>query len=279
MESPEERIAEEPLKEEKGDQPFYEFPANDPLQNESTRSAPVTSASPEIAATPSPPDEVVSPSMVYPPPPSFYQNMQVPSERPPLPAAQEPINRHIVPAHANYPAQPPVYSPGIQTTSPPFAPPFAAQPPVKRSRKWLWFVIAILSGALIASCGLCGWGFYNIFNTTVQQVTGSLKVVNDYYNNLQAKNYDAAYRDDLALSNGPSQREFVQQAQARDAQYGPITSYSPGQPSFSSDPTAGQDFSHVRYVVDVARGSFKYTVLLTVGQVKGKWVITSFDAL
>ena len=82
-------------------------------------------------------------------------------------------------------------------------------------------------------------------------------MVNDYYHNLQTKNYDAAYRDDLALSNGPSQLEFVQQAQARDAQYGPITSYSPGQPSFSSDPTAGQDFSHVRYVLDVARGSFK----------------------
>jgi len=43
-------------------------------------------------------------------------------------------------------------------TAPPLAPP-ALPPPVKRSRAWIWIVVAFFSFALLAVCGGCATPF------------------------------------------------------------------------------------------------------------------------
>jgi len=170
---------------------------------------------------------------------------------------------------------------GVQTYPPPGAPPFVSQPQVKKSYRWAWIIAAILGVAVLASCGLCGWGAYNFFNTTFQQVSGSLAVVNDYYTNLQSQNYTAAYSDlaPRGQLSGLTQDQFTGQAMQRDARYGPVLSFVPGQPSFSNNPTTGPNLSRFTITVDVKRTHLSYTVLLTLNKVRGNWKITEYDQI
>ncbi len=203
---------------------------------------------------------------VYPPPPSFYQNMPLPAELPPLPPAQGQIP----------PAQP-AAPPPLPGYPPPFMPSPPQQPVAKRSRKWVWITVSILAVALLASCGLCGWGLYTLFAPAFQSVSGSLAVVNDYFTNLQDQNYAAAYRD-LAVP-GLTQAQFTRQAMQRDQAYGPILSYTVNQPSFSSNPNSGPNLSQFTFTVQVKRRSLSYTVTLTTSQVQGSWKIIYFDKI
>ena len=142
-------------------------------------------------------------------------------------------------------------------------------------------VVTIISVAVLASCGLCSWGAYTLFNTAYQQVAGATDVVNDYYTNLQARDYTAAYHDlaPQGLISSLTQEQFIQQAKQRDAQYGPVTSFIPGQQSFSSDPNTGPDLSRFTMTVDVKRPHLHYAVLLTVSKISGNWKITDFDRI
>src|SRR5574340_1263862 len=65
--------------------------------------------------------------MVYPPPPSYYQNMEVPTERAPLPPGTHMPGAVAAPQTATMQA-------------PPFAPVHypQSQAPIKKSRKWVW---------------------------------------------------------------------------------------------------------------------------------------------
>ena len=192
------------------------------------------------------------------------------------------------------PASQPLYEfpggePSLYTAPPPvpFAPPLPPPTPVKKSRVWIWIVVAFFSLALLAACGGCIWVFYAILGPTTQQLSGATRVINDYYSNIKTQNYAAAYLD-LSLNgqNPLTQDQFVQQAQARDAQYGRVTSYLLAGLSASSS-TAGTDPFHltITATVNVTRckgeGSTSssctsYNTVLTLQQVAGRWKIVDF---
>jgi hypothetical protein len=113
-------------------------------------------------------------------------------------------------------------------------------------------------------------------------------VVNDYYSNIEAQNYTAAYLD-LSLNNQNSltQEQFVQQAQARDVQYGRVTSYllaglSPSPSTTRTDPfnstfTATVDVTRCEDAASsTGRLCFNYNTVLTLQKVAGRWKIVEF---
>jgi len=129
--------------------------------------------------------------MVYPPPPSYYQNMQIPAERAALPlqpgntslpfqsstpGSQVQLNQKDV----QVPPYPPTHYPGMQ-------------PPIKKSYKWVWIIVSIFSVAFLVTCGLCGWGVYELFNSVIKQETGATDVVNNYFQDVQNQRYAHAY--------------------------------------------------------------------------------------
>lgn len=261
--------------------PLYEFPADDHFHNpyayasfqaesEAKPETPGTRVLP-LAEDAPPLEEAVRRGLIYPPPPSFYQNMQqkqIEVERTDAPPLPPPYFGGAIPS-----GQP--YSVGVQP--PPFAPP----QPVKKSRRWIWIVVSSLSVVLLASCGLCGWATYSIFSSTYQQVSGSLTVVNDYYAAIQTQNYHAAYAD-LAPQDsisGLTETQFTQQAQSRDSQNGRVLSYTPGQPTYSTNTNTGPDLSRFTITVTVQRAKLNYVVLLTIQKVGNTWKITDFDRI
>jgi hypothetical protein len=223
--------------------PIFEFPASPPI--------------PPILPSGSTP---VQQGFVYPPPPSFYEQMASPPVPAPLPAARA----------------------GAQPSAPP--PPAPFMPPTARKPRprWFWVVIALVSSIVLVTCGLCSWGLYNIFSSTYQQVAGSIDVVNDYYTNLQASNYRAAYND-LAPQGkirGLSEQQFTSQASQRDKTYGAINSFAlAGQPGFTTNPDTGPDFTRFTMNVHVARGRLSYSVALSVARIGHSWKITDYSQL
>src|SRR5579863_5855688 len=123
-------------------------------------------------------EQAVRQGLIYPPPPSYYQNMsfQSPNERVGFSAAPTISAR---PAPPYYPPPRPAYQPGRPA-------PRAETP--KRSRVWVWIVVAVLGVGLVG-CGLLSWGAYTIFNTAYQSASGSIQVVEDFYSNLQSQDY------------------------------------------------------------------------------------------
>jgi len=173
-------------------------------------------------------------------------------------------------------------------TAPTLAPPTLPPTPVKRSRAWIWIVVAFFSLALLAACGGCVWAFYAILGPATQQLNGATRVVNDYYSNIEAQNYTAAYLD-LSLNNQNSltPEQFVQQAQARDVQYGRVTSYllaglSPSPSTTGTDPfnstfTATVDVTRCKDAASsTGRLCFKYNAVLTLQKVASRWKIVEF---
>ena len=262
--------------------PFYEFPAD----------TPAPAAPPDVSRSPAearvlpgeehvqqPSEEDIRRGLVYPPPPSYYQNMQVPLEHPPLPQLQA-ANGPAPYPHNTYIPRPQVFPAGIQgTQAPPFPPPQfpGTQPPVKRSRKWVWIIVSIFAVAFLVSCGLCSWAFYSLVNTTFQQVSGATSIAQQYYKDIQNQDYVDAYQY-LQVSN-LSLADFTQQARSSDAQNGVVQSYTVEQPSFTTNPNSGPDLSQWRITVDVTRAKTSFPVLLTVHQTGNAWKITYFDKI
>jgi len=260
---------------EQASSPLYEFPAENSQLQDTPLSPQVTSQSPGDDTPSQPSEEAILQGLVYPPPPSFYQNMsdvQSPFARPPLPlqpGANAPLTfnparpqEQLYPAGLPTPPFPPAQLPGMQ-------------PPVKRSHKWVWIIVSIFAVALLVSCGLCSWAFYQLFNTTFQQESGSINVVNDYFQHIQRQSYMNAYSD-LQIS-GVTQNDFIDKVQASDAQDGSLLSFVVGTPTFRSNPDSGPDLSQWRFTVDVTRARASYPVLLTVQKVGGSWKITYID--
>jgi hypothetical protein len=218
-----------------------------------------------------PPDQQ---GIAYPPPPSYYQNMQTLPERTALPVqsgAQTSLpfqsSTFDSPAQLNatevhVPPYPPTYYPGVQ-------------PPVKKSYKWVWIVVSLFSVVFLITCGLCGWGFYQLFNTVIQQETGATDVVNNYFQDIQNQRYTHAFQE-LQVS-GSTFEDFLKQAQASDTQSGSLTSFVVGQPAFGTNASSGPDLSQWRYTVDVTRSKASYPVLVTVQKIGGSWKITYID--
>ena len=259
-------------------QPLYEFPPEGSQFNLASQPAPITQVLPEGELEYLPLDEAVRQGLVYPPPPSYYQNMPVLPEQlqPPLPPSSQRVGAgpaSYVPQRQMPPGNVQLYPPQPPGAFPAYMPP----PPAKKSYTWVWLLVTILSVIVLASCGLCGWAFYTIFNTTYQQVSGSLDVVNDYYTNLQSSNYTAAYHD-LAIT-GLTQEAFSTQATKIDTQDGPVLSFTLGQPSFQTNSNTGPNLSHFNVTVDVKRAHSSYSALLTVSKIGGSWKITYYDRL
>ena len=199
--------------------------------------------------------------MVYPPPPSYYQNMQIPVERAALPlqpGMQTQLNK-------------------VDTQVPPHAPTRypEMQPPIKKSYKWVWIIVSIFSVGVLVTCGLCSWGAYQLFDTVFKQETGATDVVNTYFQDVQHQSYTQAYQN-LQIS-GLTLESFSAQAQASDTQNGLLLSYVVGQPTFGTNSSTGPDLSQWRYTVDVTRAKNSYPVLVTVEKVGGSWNITYID--
>ena len=260
-------------------QPLYEYPPGGLLASVIPQPAPVTRVLPaeELASEPID-EEAIRQGLVYPPPPAFYQNMSLPPVPPPLPP-QNPARQSSTNAYlASAPGQ--MQQASLQSYPPPWTS-SPVPPPVKKSYRWVWIMVTIVSVFLLAGCGLCGWGLYNIFSSTYQQVSGALNIVDDFYTSLQSKNYTAAYSD-LAPQrqiSGLTQAAFTSQASRLDEQDGTITSFIPGQPSFRMDPNTGPDLSHFTITVDVTRHSSSYTALLRIARINGTWKIIEYDRL
>src|SRR5438067_1067156 len=100
MHSPNQQSPDESLKQSENEtqeqqvsQPLFEFPPGGPLLNEpplvdgqgEVKAAPVTQVRPETQPEPVPVHEAGQQGFVYPPPPSFYQNMVVPPQQSAVP--------------------------------------------------------------------------------------------------------------------------------------------------------------------------------------------------
>jgi hypothetical protein len=254
--------------------PLYEFPADSSLLQGAPEIPQLKHQDSGYGTLKQPSGEAIQQGLVYPPPPSFYQNMQVPFARPPLPLQPGPN------APFTYDSTEPqgqLYPPRVQV--PPFPPAQfpGPQPPVKRSHKWVWIIVSIFAAGVLVSGGLCAWAFYSLFNTTFQQASGSMNVVNDYFKQIQNQAYANAYRD-LQIS-GLTQDDFIAQAQASDTQNGLILSFVVHQPTFVSNPGSGFDLSQWRLTVDVTRARASYPVLLTVKQIGENLKITYYDRI
>jgi hypothetical protein len=277
MQSSDQQPVEEPRKRESEEeqaafQPLYEFPPEGPLTNAMPLPAPITQVLPEEELAGAALDEeAIRKGLVYPPPPAYYQNMSD-APVPPVPPAL------------------PLQMPGMQAapgqmqrgSAPAYPPPWVSStPPVKKSNRWIWILVTIISVFMLAGCGLCSWGIYTVFSSTFQQVTGALNVVDNFYTNLESQQYTAAYSD-LAPQgqiSGLTEAAFISQASKLDEQDGPVVSFTPGQPTFRTDPNTGPDLSHFTITVDVKRTHGSYTVLLSLANIQGTWKITEYDRL
>jgi hypothetical protein len=254
--------------------PLYEFPAESSQLQDIPLIPQVKYQSQRNDLIEQPSEESIQQGLVYPPPPSYYQNMQTPVVRPALPAqpganTSLPFNSLVPGSQARH------YPPGVQV--PPYPPPQfpGVQPPAKRSYKWVWIVASIFTVAAIVSCGLCGWAFYQLFNTTFQQESGATDVVNNYFQHVQNQRYTNAYQD-LQIS-GLTQDDYIAKAQNSDIQNGLLLSFVIEQPTFGSNSSSGPDLSRWRVTVDVTRAKVSYPVLLTVQNIGGSWEITYID--
>jgi hypothetical protein len=200
--------------------------------------------------------------MVYPPPPSYYQNMQISAERPALqpgiPGTQAQLNMMGVQA----PPSAPTRYPEMQT-------------PIKKSYKWVWIIVSVFSVGFLATCGLCGWGAYQLFDTVITQETGATDVVNAYFQDVQNQRYEHAYQN-LQIS-GLTLEDYTKQAQASDTQNGLLLSFAVEQPTFDTNANSGPDLTRWSYTVNVTRAKTSYPELVTVEKIGGSWKITYID--
>jgi hypothetical protein len=198
--------------------------------------------------------EEIRQGLIYPPPPSFYQNMQIASGQfPPLPVVPALITP---PPHEQYP---PIM--------------------VQSSRKWIWILVTLLSSTLLLSCGLCSWALYAVVSPTVQDLNRNEELVNNYYEAIRDKNYDLAYQylAPQGTIKGLTKAQFIQQAQGRDQQYGHVLSFVPSQPTFES--STGLNLARLSITVQVSRPKLKYNVLLSLQKTGDTWKIVTFDSI
>ena len=220
--------------------------------------------------------EEVRQRMVYPPPPSYYETMQLPAERPPLPEKQAatqagdvllPAGRTESYYRSSPTGRPPYYAPG-QPQYPGMVPAASA------ARRQTWIIVAIISASVLLLCGAGSWALANIFGAVSQQEIGANQVAQDFYQHMLQQDYNGAYAD-LQIS-GLTASAFAQDAQSMNAQYGQISSFSIDTTSFNSANSA-PDATHWQFTVHVTRQQITYSVQVPVDSINGSWKITSID--
>lgn len=255
--------------QQSGALPIYEFAPDEvvqPPELPAVQEPAVSAATDGNVSQPveMPSEEAIRQGLIYPPPPSFYQNVrrqepeQMPASMPPTPEMR--------------PVMPPPF---------PLSPPPPAR---KKSRAWIWIVVAILLVAFIASCGLCSWAFSGILTDTYRGIANAQKAADNYYAAVKAQNYTSAYSY-LALSpsgsaGALSDQQFAQQARQLDDQHGAVTTYSVGTPSPANDSSAGSmDLTRMVVTVNVERNKQSYQTYLTLQNINGQWKIVDFSRI
>ncbi|HZR44598.1 MAG TPA: hypothetical protein VFB12_31090 [Ktedonobacteraceae bacterium] len=268
----------EEKQEQLSQQPLYEFPpdypSDYPAEEEDADNAGQKVSAQSTSSEPHPAsDEAIRQGLVYPPPPSFYMKVADPEN------LEDNQASHSQPAFSSVP---PLYAPGGQGYPPGLQQPPFAPPQAKRSRKWIWIVVAVLSVGLLGGCGLCGWAFYNIFGEAFSQATSVTTVVTNYYDAIEAHDYARAYSyvSPQGMINGMTQQTFTQQAQSYDNQFGSVTDFTPQSSGVTAVPSSNStEISSFSLTVQVTRAKKSYNVLLTLHKVNGQWKITDFDRI
>ncbi len=272
--------------------PFYEFstpyvPSNDEEHEEKatiaeTGDASALKSAPEVEGQHKSAEALSHQGLVYPPPPSFYQQAQF---TPGQPLSQASMPMYSGMGNGEMPsAQSVGYMPQgeyARMQSPPFAPIPPMQPAPKKSYRWLWITISILVVFLLAACGLCGWAFSQFVTPIVQSETNVINVTNEYYDALHSNDYASAYQYLMPKDSiqGMTLATFTQRAQSADKQYGTIRSYTTGAVNVVTNPNTGFDFSRFTVVVNITRPGQSYSALLTLQKIGDTWKITDFDRL
>jgi hypothetical protein len=273
---------------------------NEPKVNNTPAPDTTPAASTASPSTPQqePEHDTIQQGLVYPPPPSFYQQAQPdpaplhsPQGSPNAVNAAEANNTQQTPqTHpmGQWGAPPPGYPrfpqgqsyPGLQP--PPY---FPGPPPVpprpRQANGWITALWITLGLVIALSCGLCGWGgvsYISAFSGVTSSIGSSRGVINNYYDALQNQNYSLAYSylQPQGTISGLSQDQFTQDAQQADTQNGHILRYTAGQ----LQPKAGTN-GNMQFTDDVqiAREHKQYTAHLTLGMVNGTFKILSYDTL
>ena len=204
------------------------------------------------------------PGMVYPPPPSYYQSMHIPETGVALPYQTGTSSSQAPPTMANV-----TVAPSGPTRYP------EMQPQIKKSRKWIWIVVSIFGVGFLVTCGLCGWGGYQLVDSVINQETGATDVVNIYFQDIQKQRYAQAYQK--VQISGLTLEDYTKQAQASDTQNGLLISFTIEQPTFDTNANTGPDLNKWSYTVNITRTKTSYPVLVTVEKVGGNWKITYID--
>jgi hypothetical protein len=219
--------------------------------------------------------------VAYPPPPSYYENMQLPAEHPPLPEKQP--GAHITQSISGVVSPPgntpgPDYRPAPMGRQPSYTPGHYPHPgmmsPSGTSRRQTWIIVAIIgvSVFLLLSAGI--WALANIYGAVSQQGISANQVAQDFYQHILQQDYSGAYAD-LQI-NGLTASAFMQDAQSVDTRYGQVASFNIDTTSFNSAnsaPTA----THGQVTVNVTRQKTTYSVQISLNSIHGSWKITSLD--
>lgn len=223
--------------------------------------------------------EEIQQEPAYPPPPSYYENMQLPAELPALPEKQPPQQAlRPQPGFVLPPAGAPGPYPGPSPRGwePSYTPAQypGVMPPGASSRKQTWIIIAIICASVLLLCGAGGWALSNILGAVSQQVNSPNLAVQDFYQHMLHQDYTGAYAD-LQIK-GLTASTFTKDAQALDSQYGQISSFSLDAAPINSS-TSASNTTHWQLTVHVTRQQASYTVSVSVDTINGSLLITAID--
>lgn len=256
---------------------FNEQPAEERLESEIEQKEPGSFELYEFPPAPVEEKQVQKPSMedylegrAYPPPPSFYEQMQLPVARPLAAKEEAPRTPQLSPPPVRYtPAPGKMYSP--PGTYPPG--PYLRQiPHSPRSRAQNRAIALIIIVSVLVLCSIGGWAFYSLYNALFQQINDATGAAQNFYTHMRSQDYAGAYQ--YLQIPGVSQDEFLQKARANDTTYGTITNFTVETPS----PMPGNSNSNGwNITVNLTREKASYPVALQVALVNETWKITSID--
>jgi len=215
----------------------------------------------------------------YPPPPSYYETMQLPAELPPLPEKRSgaPITQSasgIVSPPAHAPG--PYYRPAPTGRQPFYAPEYSPHPgmmsPSRTARRQTWVIVAIIGISLLLLLGAGGWALANIYGAVSQQGVSANQVAQDFYQHILQQDYNGAFAD--LQMNGLTASAFTQDAHSLDARYGQVASFNIDTTSFNSTNSAA---THRQVTANVTRQQATYSVQVSLDTIHGSWKITSLD--
>ena len=219
--------------------------------------------------------------VAYPPPPSYYENMQLPAEPPPLPEKQpgahitQPVSGVVSPP-ATTPG--PYYRPAPTGRQPSYTPGYYPQPammsPGGTSRRQTWVIVMIIGISALLLVGAGIWALANIYGGVSQQGVDANQVAQDFYQHMLQQDYSGAYAD-LQI-NGLTASAFTQDAQSVDAHYGQVASFNIDATSLNSANSASTA-THLQVTVHITRSQTTYSVQIPFDNIHGSWKITSLD--